>query len=207
MKITSTVAVRWRTSRASSRALPLLADAGINIRDAVAGRHRSSSASCGMIVSDWQTARQAAQKRRLRGERHRSGGGRGGRPSRAAWPTCWQTLESTGINIEYMYAFPFGRGDQAVLIFRFDKPDEAISSCRKRESIWSGRRSCKAIGPAASDVRQSRGVGYAAKKTHVCQRLADMGHQLGTRPKQRPGLLSKKTDVCQKGRHGAPGSA
>ena len=35
-------------------------------------------------------------------------------------------LEASGINIEYMYAFPFGRGDRAVLIFRFDHPDAAI---------------------------------------------------------------------------------
>ena len=35
-------------------------------------------------------------------------------------------LENTSINIEYMYAFPFGRGGNAVLIFRFDNPDAAI---------------------------------------------------------------------------------
>jgi hypothetical protein len=35
-------------------------------------------------------------------------------------------LEDSGINIEYMYAFPFGRQDRAVLIFRFDQPDAAI---------------------------------------------------------------------------------
>jgi hypothetical protein len=35
-------------------------------------------------------------------------------------------LEASGINIEYMYAFPFGRGNRAVLIFRFDRPDAAI---------------------------------------------------------------------------------
>jgi len=35
-------------------------------------------------------------------------------------------LENTSINIEYMYAFPFGRGENAVLIFRFDDPDAAI---------------------------------------------------------------------------------
>ena len=35
-------------------------------------------------------------------------------------------LEETSINIEYMYAFPFGRGGNAVLIFRFDNPDAAI---------------------------------------------------------------------------------
>ena len=36
-------------------------------------------------------------------------------------------FENTGINIEYMYAFPFGRQDRAVLIFRFDQPDAAIA--------------------------------------------------------------------------------
>ena len=35
-------------------------------------------------------------------------------------------MEGTRINIEYMYAFPFGREGKAVLIFRFDQPDEAI---------------------------------------------------------------------------------
>jgi hypothetical protein len=36
-------------------------------------------------------------------------------------------FENTGINIEYMYAFTFGRGDTAVMIFRFDDPDAAIA--------------------------------------------------------------------------------
>ena len=35
-------------------------------------------------------------------------------------------FENSGVNIEYMYAFPFGRGDTATLIFRFDDPDAAI---------------------------------------------------------------------------------
>ena len=35
-------------------------------------------------------------------------------------------LDGTGINIEYMYAFPV-RGDEAILIFRFAEPDEAIA--------------------------------------------------------------------------------
>lgn len=34
-------------------------------------------------------------------------------------------FEGTGVNIEYMYAFPFGRAGRAVLIFRFNDPDEA----------------------------------------------------------------------------------
>jgi hypothetical protein len=35
-------------------------------------------------------------------------------------------LDGDGINIEYMYAFPV-RGDEAILIFRFAEPDEAIA--------------------------------------------------------------------------------
>jgi hypothetical protein len=35
-------------------------------------------------------------------------------------------LDGAGINIEYMYAFPYSRGDQAILIFRFADPDAAI---------------------------------------------------------------------------------
>lgn len=35
-------------------------------------------------------------------------------------------FESGVVNIEYMYAFTFGRNGKAVLIFRFDNPDAAI---------------------------------------------------------------------------------
>lgn len=38
-----------------------------------------------------------------------------------------ELFQSTDINIEYMYAFPTGTVDRAVLIFRFDKPDAAIA--------------------------------------------------------------------------------
>jgi hypothetical protein len=36
-------------------------------------------------------------------------------------------FEGTGINIEYMYAFPYLRDGQAILIFRFNDPDAAIA--------------------------------------------------------------------------------
>jgi hypothetical protein len=36
-------------------------------------------------------------------------------------------LDGTGINIEYMYAFPNLCGNQAILIFRFADPDAAIA--------------------------------------------------------------------------------
>jgi hypothetical protein len=37
-------------------------------------------------------------------------------------------LDGSSVNIEYMYAFPFGRGGKATLIFRFDNPDVAIAN-------------------------------------------------------------------------------
>jgi hypothetical protein len=37
-----------------------------------------------------------------------------------------ELLDGSRVNIEYMYAFTFGRADRAVLIFRFDDPDRAI---------------------------------------------------------------------------------
>lgn len=40
-------------------------------------------------------------------------------------------FRESNVNIEYMYAFAFGRSDRAVLIFRFDEPDEAIRMLQK----------------------------------------------------------------------------
>jgi len=42
-------------------------------------------------------------------------------------------LDGSGLNIEYMYAFTFGRADKAVLIFRFDDPDRAIELLKHSE--------------------------------------------------------------------------
>jgi hypothetical protein len=40
-------------------------------------------------------------------------------------------VERSGVNIEYMYAFTFGRGDKAVLIFRFDRAEAAIAHLQR----------------------------------------------------------------------------
>ena len=40
-------------------------------------------------------------------------------------------MEKSKVNIEYMYAFTARRGDKAVLLFRFDNPDNAIACLRK----------------------------------------------------------------------------
>jgi hypothetical protein len=37
-----------------------------------------------------------------------------------------KVIDHAAVDIEYMYAFPFGHGDKAVLIARFDNPDAAI---------------------------------------------------------------------------------
>lgn len=37
-----------------------------------------------------------------------------------------EVIDDAGINIEYMYAFTFGRKDKAVMIFRFEDPNIAI---------------------------------------------------------------------------------
>jgi hypothetical protein len=41
-----------------------------------------------------------------------------------------ELFEGSDVNIEYMYAFTFGREGRAVLIFRFDHPDAAIERLR-----------------------------------------------------------------------------
>jgi len=38
-----------------------------------------------------------------------------------------EIIEKASLNIEYMYAFTFRRGDKAVIVFRFDDPDAAIA--------------------------------------------------------------------------------
>ncbi len=40
-------------------------------------------------------------------------------------------IQETGVNIEYMYAFTFKHGREAVLVFRFDQPERAIEALRK----------------------------------------------------------------------------
>ncbi|NLW85592.1 MAG: ACT domain-containing protein [Planctomycetes bacterium] len=38
-----------------------------------------------------------------------------------------EVIDQAGLNIEYMYAFTFRRNDKAVLVFRFDDADAAVS--------------------------------------------------------------------------------
>lgn len=103
----------------------LLAREGINIRTlALADTERFGILR--MIVSDWQKAAallneagyiaNATEVVAVEVADHPGG-----------LAAILELLENSGVNIEYMYAFTFGRNDRAVIIFRFDKPDEAIT--------------------------------------------------------------------------------
>jgi len=37
-----------------------------------------------------------------------------------------EILDENKINIEYMYAFSYGKGDKAIMVFRFENPDKAL---------------------------------------------------------------------------------
>lgn len=42
-------------------------------------------------------------------------------------------VEKAGLNVEFMYAFPTKRANKAILIFRFDDPDNAIKILQKSQ--------------------------------------------------------------------------
>ncbi|MHB8898276.1 MAG: ACT domain-containing protein [Thermoguttaceae bacterium] len=78
-----------------------------------------------LIVEDWQTARSVLEKTGCvvnvtevvaTEVEDRPGG----------LAAVLKLLEQGQVNVEYMYAFTFGKGDRAVMVFRFDQPDAAI---------------------------------------------------------------------------------
>jgi hypothetical protein len=105
-----------------------LADAGISIRTlTLADTQRFGILR--MIVSDWQQGQQVLEQSgyvvnvtevvAVEVSDHAGG-----------LSVLLDLFQSGDINIEYMYAFAFGREDRAVLIFRFDRPDAAIERLR-----------------------------------------------------------------------------
>jgi hypothetical protein len=50
-----------------------------------------------------------------------------------------QCIQKAGINVEYMYAFVNKTGENAVLIFRFDKIEEAIKVLQKDNYVILSR--------------------------------------------------------------------
>jgi hypothetical protein len=107
----------------------LLADAGIDMRTLTLA-DTEHFGILRMIVSDWQQAKQLLEKAgfvvnvvevvAVEVPDHPGG-----------LAQILQVFQGTEVNIEYMYAFPSGLREQAVLIFRFDKPDSAIEGLRQ----------------------------------------------------------------------------
>lgn len=102
-----------------------LADAGLNIR-ALSLSDAQQYGILRMIVSDWQEANKVLQANGFAAKvtevlavevADHPGG----------LAAVLGALDRTGVNIEYMYAFPFVGTDKAILIFRFANPDAAIA--------------------------------------------------------------------------------
>jgi len=101
-----------------------LADAGINLLT-LSLADTQQFGILRLIVRDWQRAKEILEKAGcvVRATEvvaievaDRPGGLAG----------VLEIIEKAGVNIEYMYAFTFRSEDKAVLVFRFDEPDEAI---------------------------------------------------------------------------------
>ena len=103
----------------------LLADGGINIR-ALTLADTQQFGILRMIVSDWQKAAALLKEKGyvvnltevLAVEVPDRPGG---------LVHLLETIENSTVNIEYMYAFPSARQAKAVLLFRFDDPDQAVA--------------------------------------------------------------------------------
>jgi hypothetical protein len=102
-----------------------LAASGVNIRTlTLADTERFGILR--LIVSDWQKARQVLQDAgHVVNVTEVVAVEVADRPGGLA--DVLEALKAAGVNIEYMYAFTFGRENRAVLIFRFDQPDRAIA--------------------------------------------------------------------------------
>ena len=104
----------------------LLAEAGINIVT-LALAETQQYGILRLIVRDWQQAKQVLE----------AGGFRvlitevlavqvADRPGGLV--EVLKPISAAGLNVEYMYAFSTKSGDQAVLVFRFEDPDLALTA-------------------------------------------------------------------------------
>lgn len=106
----------------------LLAGAGINIRTLTLA-DTEQFGILRLIVSDWESARLLLQDAGyVVNVTEVVAVEVDDRPGGLA--RLLETLGSSGVNIEYMYAFTFGREGRAVLIFRFNQPDAAVRHLR-----------------------------------------------------------------------------
>jgi len=44
-----------------------------------------------------------------------------------------EILNENNVNIEYMYAFSYGKGDKAIMVFRFENPDKALELLSEKD--------------------------------------------------------------------------
>jgi hypothetical protein len=103
-----------------------LADAGINILT-LALADTQQFGILRLIVEDWQRAKAVLEQHgcvvnvtevvAIEVEDHPGG-----------LAAVLKSLEPSGVNIEYMYAFTFGAKGRAVMVFRFDRPDAAVQA-------------------------------------------------------------------------------
>ena len=117
----------------------ILGDAGINIR-ALALADTSDFGILRLIVNNVETAKGVLKDKGFTVSKtevvavevpDRPGG----------LSTILQTLDAEGINVEYMYAFVERCGGNAVIIFRFDETDKAISALKNNNfTVLEGER-------------------------------------------------------------------
>ena len=108
----------------------VLAEAGINIR-ALSLADTSDFGILRVIVNNTDAAEAALQNQGLRVRRtpvvavevpDRPGG----------FHSILEALSEKGINVEYTYAFVERSGENAIIIFRFDRTDEAIEALQQK---------------------------------------------------------------------------
>ena len=104
----------------------VLANAGVNLR-ALSLADTNNFGILRMIVSDWRQGAKALEEAGFLVKATEVLAVEV--PDRpAGLSQVLAALDGSSFNIEYMYAFPFGRGGKATLIFRFDNPDVAIAN-------------------------------------------------------------------------------
>jgi len=103
----------------------VLAEAGINVLT-ISLADTQQFGILRLIVQDWQAAKSALEQAGCVAKvtdvvavevEDRPGG----------LQAVLELIEKAQINVEYMYAFTFRRANQAIIVFRFEDPERAIS--------------------------------------------------------------------------------
>ncbi|MBN2427739.1 MAG: ACT domain-containing protein [Deltaproteobacteria bacterium] len=101
-----------------------LGEAGINIR-ALSLADTSDYGILRLIVDNTDLAKQVLKEKSF--TVHKTEVVAAGVPDRPlGLNSILEALDKENVNVEYMYAFPEHYSDNAIMIFRFDNPDEAI---------------------------------------------------------------------------------